>query len=67
MDFSLAGWKEGLTKIGKVFLWVAVSAVITKAIELVSNWQPSTAEFVLMQGLLNSVLAGVVKWISTKS
>ena len=63
---SLSGWQEGMLKVIKVLGWVAVSAVITKCIELVSNWTPTTAEWVLVQGLLNSILAGVAKWLTTK-
>jgi hypothetical protein len=66
MDFSSAGFWEGAKKVLVVACWVAGSAVVTYLAELTTNWQPTTSEFVLVQGVLNSVFAGLTKWLTTK-
>ena len=66
MYFNQAGLKEGAIKLLKVLGWVALSAVITKLAEVVTQWQPTTADWVVAQGVINAVLVGLVKWVSTK-
>ncbi len=65
LDFTSAGWKQALWTVVKVILIVSASAGITKAIELLSAWQPTTETWVIVQGLINIVLAGVQKWLAT--
>jgi uncharacterized ion transporter superfamily protein YfcC len=66
MDFSRAGLKESFVKGAKVLLWVALSAVITKGIEMVTSWKPDTTEWVLVQTVVNAVLVQLSKWLTTK-
>jgi len=66
LDFTRAGWKQALWTVVKVILIVSASAGITKAIELLSSWQPTTETWVIVQGLINIILAGLQKWLSTK-
>jgi len=69
MDFSLSGWKDGLLKVGKVALWVAASGAVSNLILWLKDVQiPVDAYWfgLLILGV-NSILAGVLKWLGTKS
>lgn len=61
-----AGLKDSVIKFVKILGWVALSAVITKIGSMVADWKPTTAEFVLVQGVLNALMPSVIKWATTK-
>jgi hypothetical protein len=61
-----AGAKESAIKFIKIMAWVAFSAMVTKLATMVSDWKPTTAEWVIVQGLLNSAIPSLVKWVATK-
>ena len=65
MDFSTAGLKDGALRLGKVLLYVAISAVVAELITIVGNWTPTTIEFITLQGVINAILAGLKVWLST--
>ena len=67
MDFSKSGIWEGIKKVGVVLLYVAGSAIVAEIITLLGNWKPTTAEFVVLQGVLNLVAVFTQKWLGTKS
>jgi hypothetical protein len=69
LDFSSAGWKEALLKVLKVALWVALSGAISALITWLKGVEiPVDAYWfgLLILGV-NSVLAGLLKWLGTKS
>lgn len=66
MDFSKAGVWDGVKKALIVFGWVAVSAIVTKAIELISTVQLENGSLMAVLALVNAVLAGLQKWLATK-
>jgi len=69
MDFSTAGWKDALLKVGKVALWVALSGAVSALIAWLKGVEiPADAYWfgLLILGV-NSILAGLLKWLSTKS
>lgn len=65
MDYTSAGIKEGAIKFSKVLLWVAVSGAITALINYFNTL--NFGEWVVIQGVINSLLAGLLTWVKTKS
>lgn len=63
-----AGVKEAFIKFGKIILWVAVSGAATAIIDYLKNMEINPQNYVLVAivGLVNAILAGVVKWATTK-
>jgi len=64
MDFSAVGLKEGIVKFGKILLWVAISGALTALIDYFKALD--FGQWVVIQGLINSALAGMLTWVSTK-
>jgi len=63
-DLSKAGLKDGAIKFGKVLLWVAISGAITALISFFEKLD--FGQWVVLQGLINALLAGLARWITTK-
>lgn len=64
IDLSRAGALSGIIKFGKVLLWVAVAGAITALINYFQTLD--FGEWVVVQGIINALLAGIAKWITTK-
>jgi len=62
-DFSF-GFKDGAIKFAKVLLWVAISGAITALINYFKALD--FGEWVVVQGMINSLLAGLLKWSEAK-
>ena len=67
VDVGKGGIWDGIKKVGVVLLYVAGSAVVAEIIALLGSWKPTTAEFVVLQGVLNLVAVFVLKWLGTKT
>ena len=67
LDVSSAGWKDALLKVGKVALYVAISGAVSALIAWLKGVEiPADAYWfgLLILGV-NSILAGVLKWLDT--
>lgn len=67
LGFSPAGLKEGALHALKVFLWVAGSGAIFALSNYAQNlnFPADRTDLVLMVALINAILAGALKWLST--
>ena len=68
MDFSSIGWTDGVWKFMKVILWVLASGAVAGLISWVASLPINNQDImaVAIVGLVNALLAGLAKWISTK-
>jgi hypothetical protein len=66
MGYLKAGLKQSAIKFIKILGWVALCAILTEIGTKVGNWQPTTTQFVLIQGGLNAFLPAVIQWAATK-
>lgn len=68
MDFSSAGWKDGVLRALKVAGWVALSGAVSALIAYLGSLHvdPSQITAVAIVGLLNAILAGLKDWLDTK-
>jgi hypothetical protein len=63
-----AGMKEAVVKFGKIVLWVAVSGAVTALVDYFGSMQVDPQNYVLVAivGLVNALLAGLARWLTTK-
>ena len=68
MDISKAGLVDGLLKTAKIIGWVALSGALVAIAEWVGNLQIDASNYILVGivGLVNALLAGAIKWVTTK-
>jgi len=59
---------DGVIKFLKIVGWVAASGALTAILEYVKDLQIDPDKYVLVAfvGLVNAILAGLAKWLSTK-
>jgi len=68
MDFSSAGIKDAVIKMLKVAGYVAISGAVVALIEWIGklNLDPANYWMIAAVGVINMLLAGILKWIGTK-
>ena len=66
MDFSLYGAKDGALKAVKVIGYVGLSAAVAAVGTYVGGLHPSTPEYVILLAVVNALISGLEKWLSTK-
>lgn len=65
LDFSKAGAKEAVVHALKIIVYIGVSGALTA---LINYFKPlEGSEYGIVFTLINSVLAGGLKWITTKT
>jgi hypothetical protein len=68
MDFSLAGFKEGFIKFLIVIAYVAAAGAISAILDWLTglDLSQSSAIAVAFVGLVNAILAWLLKWLNTQ-
>lgn len=63
-----SGVKQAIVKFGTIVLWVAVSGAVTALVDYFGSMQvdPQNYALVAIVGLVNALLAGLAKWLTTK-
>lgn len=66
-DFSKYGIKEGIIRFLKVVGWYALSGALAGVAVILAKYHPTEGQYlaVLAIAAINSVLAGIEKWLST--
>ena len=66
--FNRAGSWSGVKKTLQIIGWVVLSGAVTALLEWIGNLEinPSDYQLVAFVGIVNAVLAGIVKWLSIK-
>ena len=65
LDFSKYGSKAGIIKGLKVLGYYVVTGIVVGLGVLISNQQPSATEYIILYAIVNSIIAGLQRWLSS--
>jgi len=65
LDFSRYGSKKGFIKGLKVLGYYVITGIVVGLGVLVSNQQPTATEYIILFAIVNSIIAGLQRWLTS--